>query len=71
MDRLQLKVFPCFATQDLFKSKDVDQSGCMSSIEMRVAVEEAGEKYVYYFIFLINYLSVLKGELPEFVENKR
>ncbi|XP_015256962.1 PREDICTED: calpain-2 catalytic subunit-like [Cyprinodon variegatus] len=27
---------------DLFKSKDVDQSGCMSSIEMRVAVEEAG-----------------------------
>uniref|UniRef100_A0A3B3X5P6 Calpain-2 catalytic subunit n=1 Tax=Poecilia mexicana TaxID=48701 RepID=A0A3B3X5P6_9TELE len=27
---------------DLFKSRDVDQSGCMSSSEMRVAVEEAG-----------------------------
>lgn len=27
---------------DLFKSRDADQSGCMSSSEMRVAVEEAG-----------------------------
>uniref|UniRef100_A0A3P9NHC4 Calpain-2 catalytic subunit n=1 Tax=Poecilia reticulata TaxID=8081 RepID=A0A3P9NHC4_POERE len=27
---------------DLFKSRDVDQSGCMSSSEMRVAVEDAG-----------------------------
>nr|XP_019944506.1 PREDICTED: calpain-2 catalytic subunit-like [Paralichthys olivaceus] len=27
---------------DLYKGKDVDQSGCMSSSEMRVAVDEAG-----------------------------
>uniref|UniRef100_A0A3Q2NV12 Calpain-2 catalytic subunit n=1 Tax=Fundulus heteroclitus TaxID=8078 RepID=A0A3Q2NV12_FUNHE len=27
---------------DLFRSRDVDQSGCMSATEMRLAVEEAG-----------------------------
>lgn len=29
--------------QDLYKERDVDQSGCMSASEMRMAVEDAGE----------------------------
>lgn len=29
--------------QDLYKGRDVDQSGCMSASEMRMVVEDAGE----------------------------
>lgn len=29
--------------QELYKERDVDQSGCMSASEMRMIVEDAGE----------------------------
>ncbi|KAG7278010.1 hypothetical protein CRUP_006175 [Coryphaenoides rupestris] len=32
----------CHVEQNIYREKDVDKSGCMSSTEMRVAVEEAG-----------------------------